>query len=524
MRPALLDNISHQALRLNPLPSRALGDDLAAVPTVPAEFRLLQGCFPVVFQAGSGELPFQPVALMGLGSGNLFLGPQGWEAPHLPWALERQPLMVGRDATQWVVHIDLDSPRLSDSEGEPLFLPQGGLSPLLERRIGVLQALLPVWAELHGASGGDALGRSVRQSAYLGLIATAVGVVCLLCPGPLLAWTEVPERLQGDVRSYLAILTLALPAALAFRVFSTLNQSLGHPRLITWLQILSLGAKVPLSIWFAFGGLGLPAMGVQGCAWASVAVMWGLVVMAVWLLRTQPLYTPYGIWRPLEPPHWPTLAGFARLGVPAGLSVLVEVTSFTLMALFIARQGTTAAAAHQVVSNVAAVMFMTPMSLAIAISARVSYWLGAGDPKQARRVIRTGFKAGSREDVSLLFPLGESIEILQQDGTFGLSFARGLGILLAWLALFHLGDATQGLCVFVLRSYRVTIAPLIAYSVLLWGVGLGGGFVLAYKGLGPWAPMRSPAAFWIAAAASLALLAAILPPILWRAVRRYRPA
>ena len=141
MRPALLDNISHQALRLNPLPSRALGDDLAAVPTVPAEFRLLQGCFPVVFQAGSGELPFQPVALMGLGSGNLFLGPQGWEAPHLPWALERQPLMVGRDATQWVVHIDLDSPRLSDSEGEPLFLPQGGLSPLLERRIGVLQAL-----------------------------------------------------------------------------------------------------------------------------------------------------------------------------------------------------------------------------------------------------------------------------------------------------------------------------------------------------------------------------------------------
>ena len=390
--------------------------------------------------------------------------------------------------------------------------------------IGVLQALLPVWAELHGASGGDALGRSVRQSAYLGLIATAVGVVCLLCPGPLLAWTEVPERLQGDVRSYLAILTLALPAALAFRVFSTLNQSLGHPRLITWLQILSLGAKVPLSIWFAFGGLGLPAMGVQGCAWASVAVMWGLVVMAVWLLRTQPLYTPYGIWRPLEPPHWPTLAGFARLGVPAGLSVLVEVTSFTLMALFIARQGTTAAAAHQVVSNVAAVMFMTPMSLAIAISARVSYWLGAGDPKQARRVIRTGFKAGAV--LMLAYSAGVflgrvPIAHIYTSQPEVIELAVGM---LAWLALFHLGDATQGLCVFVLRSYRVTIAPLIAYSVLLWGVGLGGGFVLAYKGLGPWAPMRSPAAFWIAAAASLALLAAILPPILWRAVRRYRPA
>lgn len=146
MRPALLDNISHQALRLDPAPSAAFGDDLPAVPTVPAEFRLLQGCFPIVFQAGGGELPFQPVALMSLHSaGNLFLGPDGWRAPHLPWAMERQPLMVGRDATQWVVHIDLDSPRLSQAgdprDGEPLFLPQGGLSPLLERRISVLQAL-----------------------------------------------------------------------------------------------------------------------------------------------------------------------------------------------------------------------------------------------------------------------------------------------------------------------------------------------------------------------------------------------
>ncbi|HLO95494.1 MAG TPA: SapC family protein [Burkholderiaceae bacterium] len=142
MRPALLDNISHQALRLDPAPSRALGDDQPVLPTVPSEFRLLQAFCPIVFQTGTGELPFQPVALMSLsGTGNLFLGPQGWEVPHLPWALARQPLMVGRDAAQWVVHIDLDSPRLSESQGEPLFLPQGGLSPLLEQRISVLQAL-----------------------------------------------------------------------------------------------------------------------------------------------------------------------------------------------------------------------------------------------------------------------------------------------------------------------------------------------------------------------------------------------
>ena len=54
------------------------------------------------------------------------------------------------------------------------------------------------------------------------------------------------------------------------------------------------------------------------------------------------------------------------------------------MALFIARLGTLASAAHQVAANLAAVLYMVPLSLAIATSARVSFWLGAGDRAGAR--------------------------------------------------------------------------------------------------------------------------------------------
>jgi MATE family multidrug resistance protein len=72
--------------------------------------------------------------------------------------------------------------------------------------------------------------------------------------------------------------------------------------------------------------------------------------------------------------------------------VLVEVTSFTLMALFIARLGTAAAAAHQIAANLLAVAYMMPLSLAIATSARVSFWLGAGDAAKARHACRLGFE------------------------------------------------------------------------------------------------------------------------------------
>ena len=199
---------------------------------------------------------------------------------------------------------------------------------------------------------------------------------------------------------------------------------------------------------------------------------------------------------------------------------MVEVTSFTLMALFIARQGTVASASHQIAANLAAVLYMVPLSIAIATSARVSYWLGAGSPGRARAAIRMGFKL-----VALMALVLSAIILIAREGLATIyasnphvvTLASGL---LVWVAAYHLADAVQSLCVFVLRCYRVTVAPLLVYCLLLWGLGLAGGYRLAYRGMGPVAAQASPAAFWVASALALALTAAIFTAILWRAVKR----
>jgi MATE family multidrug resistance protein len=390
--------------------------------------------------------------------------------------------------------------------------------------IGVLQVLLPAWAELHGADRKEELGRSVRQSLYLAALTTGAGFLALLFTGPLLQWTDVPTSLRGEVRDYLAALALALPPTLLFRMYSTLNQSLGKPLLVTWLQMGSLTLKVPLSIWFAFGGFGLQAHGAVGCAWATVVVSYLLLAGSIWLLRTQPLYEPYALWRRMEPPDWRAIARFARLGIPAGLAVMVEVTSFTLMALFIARQGTLASAAHQIVTNLAAVIYMIPLSIAIATSARVSFWLGAGDARKARHAIRTGFQIAVATALTISVILGfarHEVAAIYAPDPEVVALAAAL---LVWLALYQIADAAQALCIFLLRCYNVAVAPLVAYCVLLWGAGLAGGYMLAYRGVGPWPAQHSPAAFWIMSTVALALLAIVLPLILWRAVRSWRPA
>ncbi len=110
--------------------------------TFPGEFRELQAHYRIVFQKSADGTTFHPVALLGLQEGqNLFLGTQGWDATVLPLAIERGPFYIGQDGDELMVHVDMDSPRLSRTQGEPLFLPHGGSTETLEHMNSVLLAL-----------------------------------------------------------------------------------------------------------------------------------------------------------------------------------------------------------------------------------------------------------------------------------------------------------------------------------------------------------------------------------------------
>ena len=392
--------------------------------------------------------------------------------------------------------------------------------------MGVLQALLPVWAELQGAQRHAEVGRSVRQALYLCALTTSLGMWALLCPGPLLNWTQVPLDLQADVRSYLSIVAFGLPASLLFRMYSTLNQSLGKPKLVTWVQVGALIVKIPLSIILVLGIPGvLQPMGLDGCAWATLAVTLMMIALAVWLIRSQDFYTPYRIWEPMEKPHAPTLLHFLRLGLPSGLAIGVEVTSFTLMSLFIARLGVVATASHQIAANMAAVLYMIPLSLSIACSSRVSYWMGAGHIHLARQSLRTGLSLVLLLSLSLAVLMGSQHQTIAQLYTQSPEVAVLAGTLLLWLMLYHVADAVQVFCVFTLRCYGITFLPLITYTVSLWGLGLAGGYVVAYgagldvSGL-TWFTPQSPLAFWQTGSLALYITAAVLLPVLWRTAYR----
>ena len=135
----LLNNIDHKDLRVITKRGAQFGDAVMSSITFAAEFRDLQAHYPIVFHKTNDGISFEPVVLFGFQEGeNLFLGSGGWEASYVPLLIERQPFLIGNNGGELMMHVDLDSPRMSNAEGEPVFLPHGGNSEFLERMNSVL--------------------------------------------------------------------------------------------------------------------------------------------------------------------------------------------------------------------------------------------------------------------------------------------------------------------------------------------------------------------------------------------------
>jgi len=146
----LLDNVTHKNLRICTVMGKGRGYDVNVVRVFPSELLHLQREYPLFFVKNAESGHFETIALLGFSDReNLYLTGTGWDAKHVPLAVQRQPFLIGFQEQVVdgvprqvpVVHIDLDHPSIGDVTGEPVFLPHGGESPYLQRINSILAAI-----------------------------------------------------------------------------------------------------------------------------------------------------------------------------------------------------------------------------------------------------------------------------------------------------------------------------------------------------------------------------------------------
>jgi MATE family multidrug resistance protein len=382
---------------------------------------------------------------------------------------------------------------------------------------GLLMSTTSVLARHMGAGQHHRVSPIMQQAVMLGLLFGVLAFFLLRNTAPVLAWMDVDETMRPMVREYLRGLSWGLPAIAVVLALRSYTEARGDTRPVLWISVIGLLVNIPVNYVLIYGKLGFPAMGGVGCGWATAVVMWLMAALMIFYVLRHPSYAnsddrfKLSPWR-LEPA---TLRYLFGLGLPVALAIFFEVSIFAVIALLLSQSGPIIVAGHQLTLNFTSLVFMLPLSFALAATARIGHARGREDEQALRTAINVAFRITlfiGFAAASLLVLTRQWIPRIYTDNAEVIALAS---YLLLFAALYQVSDALQVTANGCLRGFEDTRVPMLLTLLAYWGVGLPVGYVLA---TGQWqlSPM-GPSGYWLGLCAGLSCSALLLGArLLWR--------
>lgn len=375
---------------------------------------------------------------------------------------------------------------------------------------GILMALSPSVAHLHGAGQSSRIAPLVRQALWLAALLGFFSFLALRHLEGILQWAGIEPAIIPITGEYLRALSWGLFPVFFFVAFRLFNEGIARTRPILLSSLLALAVNIVANYALIFGHWGFPALGARGCGVATALGMGaGLSAMLAFLLLDR-RYQAYALFQHWEWPCWTTLRPLLRLGLPIGISLFLETGVFTAVAVLLGTLGAVATAAHQVALNVAGMSFMIPLGLSMATTVRVGHALGAQNPRAARFSGLTGIGLCGlfMMIMAVLISWGHRgiAGFYTTDATV-VAVAAGL---LQLVALFQLSDGLQVGALGALRGLKDTTVPMLIVLVAYWLIAFPLGWLLGIQW--HWGPTGP----WIGLIAGLSCAALLLNLRFWR--------
>ncbi len=380
--------------------------------------------------------------------------------------------------------------------------------PLLLLIRGIMIAVSPSVAQLYGAQRQAEIGPLVRQGLWLALLISFIGMFLLNQTEAVFQWMKVSPELIPLTKDYLSAISWGLPALAFYQVFACYNEAIGRTKPAMVFGIVGLLLNIPANYILIYGKFGFEPMGGVGCGWASALVFWFMLAMMVLWTMTAQIHRPMGLYNRFDAPKTESFKNLLGLGLPIGLTLFVESSIFSVIALLIGKLGAQTVAGHQITLNFSGMTFMVPLSISIAMTVRVGQALGAGRPHQARFASNCGILTAMTASVLaaiLMLVAPEFIARIYSNDPQVIHLAASL---MLYAALFQLSDGMQAAAAGALRGYKDTRWPMVLVVISYWMIGLPLGYVL---GLGTETiEALGPAGFWIGLVTGLTCAAVLL--------------
>ncbi len=187
-------------------------------------------------------------------------------------------------------------------------------------------------------------------------------------------------------------------------LFNAILQAQGDTKSFRNVLIFTACLNVVLDPWFILGGFGLPAMGLQGVAWATVILQGlGCIYLGFKARQTGLMKTDAG--RNLIPrPRM--YAEIAHQGFPASLNFMTIALGFFVIFRFVSQFGPEASAAYGIATRIDQIVLLPTIGLNVASLTITAQNYGANRIDRIRETFRRNLKYGA----TILLPL--SIPIL----------------------------------------------------------------------------------------------------------------
>ncbi len=273
-------------------------------------------------------------------------------------------------------------------------------------------------------------------------------------------------RMLGAEGSYLTLsltyMNIIWAGTLFFIAQSMINATLqaqGDTTTYRNLLIVGFFLNLLLDPWLMHGGLGVPAMGMAGIAWATVLIQ----VVGVFYL-----------WRSL-----------IAQGFPAAVNMMTVAAGIFIITWFISFFSKEGVAAYGIATRIEQILLLPTIGLNVAVLTLVGQNYGARQLERIYEVRQTALRWGLAMMIlggMLLYPMAETTMAWFTDSeaviTLGADYLRVASITLcSYVILFQTVFMLQGLkrpmVGLWIGLYRQIVAPLLVFYGLAYGLDWG---------------------------------------------------
>jgi len=381
--------------------------------------------------------------------------------------------------------------------------------PLILTIYGLIMALASIVSQLSGGGKYQDIPKATYQTAWIALTLGISLIFIYYFIAPLVfEQVQIEFKLKVLMFDYLKYIVWGAPGFCLYLVLRNYCEGMSFTRPTMVISIIGLIINIPANYIFIYGKFGVPEFGGAGCGIATAMVYWAMFIsMMIYTIFAKNLKNT-SLYQHFYWPDWQAIKSILSLGLPIAFSLLFEVSLFAAVAILLTPFGSQIVASHQIAINFSGLLFMVPLSLAMAVTIKVGFAVGNKEYQQAKAFCLNSIVFGLILAVftsifTIIFRY-EIAGIYTQDKKVIDIAAR----LMFLAVLYQFSDTIQVISAGALRGYKDTKSILYITFFSYWVVGMSIGLIL---GITDWViPKSGPYGFWIGFISGLTTAAILL--------------